>query len=379
MSLTLCDTSTICFPPAQAGRDTGTACTRTTLLRRYLWSAVVQALDDSGVPYCILGAPDEAPDPTESDLDFAVRPVDYRFVPQLLAGAASSAGGLLVQAIQHETTATYFAIARQEGEEVAFVNPDCTTDYRREGRFWLSAEELLGGRTRTAAGFFRPSPDVDFKYYFIKQVLKWTLTHAQWKKLTALYRSAGHPEHAFSLWPPGTRDEIVRALGQSKPAVFRNLLPRLSLELRRTPYREGMFGRAHSSFDELLRLGRRVLQPTGLFVRTENAGNNERALLAHHLSHAVAPAFRRTQIVHRYSAARTVRGLMYSTLVISTEETGAVYGGPRVRWRHELTPAENLQSAIATVVSHMSQRTMRRLRLQEAGERFVRPAEVRAS
>jgi len=380
MSLTLCDTPNTAhcelqLPEASSNWRSDTS----DRLRLGLWSAVVQALDESGLPYAILGAPHRPLDLTESDLDFVVRAADFNIVPQLLATAANSIGGYLIQAIRHETTAIYFAIARQEGEAVAFVNPDCTTDYRRRGRLWLSADELLSERARTPAGFFRPSPDVDFTYYLVKQVLKQVLTHAQWRKLTTLYRSTVRPHYALSLWPPETQDEIVRALGQSKAAVFRNLVPRLSAELRRTPYRQSLPDRTSHVAAELARIAERAIHPTGLFVRITNGGLEDRLWLAYQLAHALAPAFRRTWVPQRRSSVGVWRALIASTLVVAPEETGIAYGGIRVRWELAMTPAENLQRAIAAVISHLSRRTGLRLGLREPQGFAIEPdAEVRA-
>ena len=40
---------------------------------------------------------------------------------------------------------------------------------------------FVGGGV-ASGGHFRPAPDVEFKYYLIKQVLKRTLTETQWAK-----------------------------------------------------------------------------------------------------------------------------------------------------------------------------------------------------
>ena len=42
---------------------------------------------------------------------------------------------------QHETRACYFVIAKDDGSEIGYLDPDCATDYRTHGRLWLSAEK----------------------------------------------------------------------------------------------------------------------------------------------------------------------------------------------------------------------------------------------
>ena len=60
--------------------------------------------------------------------------------------AASAAGASLVQAIQHETTATYFILARADGGQLAYLDVDCYTDYRKDNRTWLLADEVIANR-----------------------------------------------------------------------------------------------------------------------------------------------------------------------------------------------------------------------------------------
>jgi len=336
-----------------------------------LCSAVVQALDDSGLPYCILGAPARLTDATMSDIDFVVRPADFHFLPALLASAAVAAGGRLVQALQHETTATYFAIAGREGDNLNFVHPDCTTDYRRRGRLWLLAEELLSDRIRASAGFWRPAPDVDFEYYLMKQVLKHTLTHIQWQKLNALYRESSHPERALSHWPWETRPEIERALQQPNPVVFRNLMPRLSAELHREPQREQLPARTAWLGAEITRIAQRITHPTGLFVRIAHGDGDDRGWLAERLCHTVAPAFRRAWVAGHLPPAAVLRALIASTLVISVQQSGPLYGGVQVRLEPRLKRSENLERATDLVISHLSRRTACRLRLDERAGHLV--------
>ena len=219
------------------------------LLGRELWSAVVRALNQSQLPYCILGATEGTAELADSDMDFAVRPCDYSSVPQLLASAAAGVGGAVGAGDRHETTATYFAIARQQDEVVAFLHPDCTTDYRRCHRLWITSDELLRERQRASGGYLRPAPDVEFKYYLTKQVLKQTLSSVQWKKLVALYEASPRPQDALSVWPSDTAAQIERvpSARRSRP-IQERLIPQLNNQLRATKFQERALARSSSSF-----------------------------------------------------------------------------------------------------------------------------------
>jgi hypothetical protein len=335
-------------------------------LRRELFWAVIQGLHESGIPYCVLGAAEDSTASGESDLDFVVKPSEYGAIPQLLADAASRTGGRLVQAIRHETTAIYFAITKLRSCATGFLNPDCISDYRREGRLWMRAEELLCDRSLGAGGFFRPAPDVDFKYYLIKQVLKQTLTDAQWSRLVTLYRSSADPERGLSLWPQPGRLEIESALLRNDPAAFRRLLSQLHWELESTHYKEGPVARAAVFFADGARVASRVQHPTGLFVGITDGRPVERIDLGLRLVKAMAPAFRHTWVDGEFSPAKMTCALIASTLVVSPSQgflVRAPCGSVTVHCSPSLSPSENLKCAITAVVSHLGERTVRRLKL----------------
>lgn len=336
-------------------------------MRGQLWSAFLAALNDSKLPYCVLGAPENPAHITDSDVDFAVRPSDYKNVPRLLASAAAAVGGQLIQAIEHETTATYFAIAVQQHGGVAFLHPDCSSDYRREGRLWMRAEDLLRERRRTSTGYFRPAPDVDFKYYLTKQVLKQSLSTRQWRKLITLYQAASHPREALSWWRVATAAQIEQSLLHNDQEACKTLLPHLRSELLKTPFRESPTARTSSFLLESARMAVRILRPTGLFVQVRDGSPRERKYLAWKLARTLAPAFRRAVIVNHSTPARVLRVLIESTLVVSTDEMlpfRTLYGGVSIHWQAKLMRSENLESAIDAVLSHLSKRTMRRRAIQ---------------
>lgn len=365
------DQSAVYGPPVTRPSRTGCDNVRHRNVRatlcRALWSAVVRTLNGSKLPYCVLGTAADAPGLTNSDVDFVVRPGDYPLVPHLLASAAASVGGQPVQAIDHETTATYFVLARQQGEIVAFLHPDCTTDYRRQRRLWMSSEELLRGRRRAPGGYFRPAPDVEFKYYLIKQVLKQTLSDAQWQKLVALYEASPLPHDALSLWRRSTAAQIEQAILNHDCDGFKELLARCKDELTNTSPQECTLARSEYFILDSARVVTRITQPTGLFVQISNGEPEERTALAGQLAKTVAPAFRRSSVVASRNPAKVLRALVESTLVVSPDEVipfRTLYGGVDIHWQSALTPGENFDHAVAAVLSHLSQRTARRLELQ---------------
>ncbi len=49
-------------------------------------------------------------------------------LPSLIASAAARCKSHLVQVIRHETTAAYYAVARQDHAAVAYLHPDSSSD-----------------------------------------------------------------------------------------------------------------------------------------------------------------------------------------------------------------------------------------------------------
>ena len=119
-------------------------------IRNELLSAFLAQLNSSDIRYCLLSGYDTCPEKVTSDVDFMVHPEDMYRVAPLLSQVAHVAGGALVQAIPHETWACHFVIAKDDGSPIGYFDPDCTGDYRKQGRLWLSAERCW--REKGSAG-----------------------------------------------------------------------------------------------------------------------------------------------------------------------------------------------------------------------------------
>ena len=151
-------------------------------------TAFLEQMNAEQIPYCLLNGFQGYPEVIASDVDFMVRSRDSKRVAPMLLEVARRCGALLVQAIRHETGAWYFVLAKQEGSAVAYLHPDCSTDYRRDGRLWLAADEVLKNRQRYKT-FFVPSIADEFLYYLSKKILKQRITEPELQRIGALYLS----------------------------------------------------------------------------------------------------------------------------------------------------------------------------------------------
>ncbi|HUI84627.1 MAG TPA: aminoglycoside phosphotransferase family protein [Candidatus Binatia bacterium] len=291
-------------------------------VRTELLSAVIAQLNAAGIPYCILSGDEGAP---QSDIDIMFRPQDLHRLPDLLGQAAGSAGALLVQSFQHETTACFLILARRQGGQVVHLDLDCYSHYRRNGRNWLLAGEVMEGR-RELRGRYIPSVGDEFTYYLLKKVLKQSINRHQLKRLQALL--AKEPAECrgriAKFWRPETAPRLERAILQQDIAWFQGQLPELLRELRKSSTAAGPGERLRETLRELGRLKRRFLFPTGMLVVLDGGDRAQRAELAEGLVCQLERMFRRTSkcsLPQTLAQALKLFGnRVRSTLVVASED-----------------------------------------------------------
>src|SRR5208282_4272794 len=260
----------------------------------------------------------------------------------LFTQAAQSAGARLIQAMQHETSACYFVMAKDDGREIGFFDPDSAGDYRRWGRLWLPAQKILARRRRCRELYVPAVPDA-FTYYLIKKVLKQDLADCQLRRLRHLYQrdSANCRAEILEFWSVATVREVERALAVSDLAWFRSAMPCLLAELTASPPVESLGGRAVQRLRDGLRMLGRVLHPTGMSVLVCGGNEKHQATIAQALLRQLAPAFRRVTEVELQPAGagsllpglrlakKALAARLRSTLVVSHIAEGTMFD-PRV-------------------------------------------------
>jgi thymidylate kinase len=313
---------------------------------RDIFEHLLQAFDEAEMPYCILSGYDDYPESIASDIDFMVMPGWIDRLPGLIAGVAKRSGGHLVQCLDHETTASYFVIARQEGAHVTYLHPDATADYRRRGKLWLRAHDLLPKRRRHAQGFWVPAPADAFTYYLIKKLDKGSLDDAQGVQLSRRFAEdrAGGAKMLRKLLPPLSAHLVEKAAASGDWAPVRAALPLLRKALRPPYGGEAWRDRLSQNAGEARRVVGRIVRPSGLSIAILGPDGSGKSSLAGRLVGELAPAFRQVSYQHlkprlrmppAAAQARTVldphakplRGRFMSTAKLLHFWTGYVTGG----------------------------------------------------
>ena len=329
----------VTVPPVPSSRLRLVSSHPTNTARAELLDAMIAQLNQAAVPYCILSGSENSPQTSMSDVDVMFLQQDLDRIPDLLAQAANSAGAQLVQAIQHETTACYFVLAKEDGKHIGHLDVDCYSDYRRDGRSWLAAANVIANRRRRG-DFYVPSIADEFVYYLIKKVLKQSIECHHLKRLQHLF--ARNPAECRTriakLWASETALLLERAIVEQRLPWFETNVEQPLHELRNSPVAERWSRRCAQAVLEVRRLVRRVAFPTGLSVLIVGGDGVLRSEIADGLVCELASAFRRTQ---RIWNAPTLAGCLVqalrlwitrirSTLVVRTrcEDTSA----PELSW-----------------------------------------------
>ena len=245
---------------------------------------------------CILHGWQGLPEHLLSDLDIVVAPED---LPKLEANLLNLPNVQLVNLLQHESTCYYFVLAFREGKQLQFLPLDAAVDYRRNGRVWFSADELLIGRRRWKE-FWVASPEVEFKYLLVKKVLKGAVPEHSAERLKELVEELGEraQELAMRLLGNQAGERAIRWVRTGDWEMFRRRIPELQKTLKRQKLRQDPLNSFRFWLPEIKRIWRRWRYPTGLFIVVLGPDGAGKSTLIGHLEADLLGAFRRTARFH---------------------------------------------------------------------------------
>jgi Phosphotransferase enzyme family len=264
-----------------------------SLIRSDLFSTLIAQFNQAELPYCILSGYEEYPDRIPSDVDFMVRPADMPRMSTLLAQVADRCGARLLQSIQHETSASYFVLAKDSGGHIGFLNPDCCGDYRTRGRLWLRAQAILAAR-RSFKNFYVPSVPDEFIYYLIKKISKQSMDGGQMLRLHRQHQRAPQDcrNWLHKFWSAHTASALEQALVDQDLSWFASNSALLLSELDASRPVERPLDRFTYKLRKVATSLRRTLQPTGMCVLLWDEDKTQAWSIATALQQSLEPAFR---------------------------------------------------------------------------------------
>jgi thymidylate kinase len=268
-------------------------------------SEVLQGLLDllnaSEVPYCVLHGYNDFPAGIASDVDCLVT---AEFLPtklaRLIARERRHLGASLVQWLQHEATAHYFVLATDPaGAPPRFLAFDVSGDYRARGRAFYSGSDILGQRQRYD-GFWVPLPAVEFGYSLVKRIGKSSLDESHARRLRELYAQdpSGCRREIARFWHAADSRLIVSAIDQGSWADLVRAVPMLRRHLLAPTTLAGLRNRAAYWAREGVRRAGRWRRPTGILLVLLGPDGAGKSTISVSLRERLAPAFRSTAAGH---------------------------------------------------------------------------------
>jgi len=267
---------------------------------RAMFEAMISVFEEAGMPYCILAGYDGYPDSIPSDVDFMMPAEWAPRLPALIAAAAARSGAHLVQHIAHETTASYFALARLDGDCIAWLHPDACSDFRRGGRLWLRAEPILARRRRHPRGFWIPAAGDAFAYYLVKKLDKGGIDSQQARQLAARYAEdpAGARAALRRLLPADDAEFVDAAASEASWTPVAGRLSSLNAGLRRHTHGESGGDRLRQLGADIRRAAVRILHPTGLCIAFLGPDGSGKSTVVAYAGGELARAFRAVERRH---------------------------------------------------------------------------------
>jgi thymidylate kinase len=253
-------------------------------------------LDEHQIRYCVLHSWEGLPDQLPGDLDLAVHPDERASLP-LVFQELHNKGYQLVQCLNYFAQAYYLVFAWFAGDTPKLAAVDLIFEHRRSGLISLSGEELIANRERFGE-FWVASPATEFVYLLAKKAWKGSVPPGQARRLKLLVEKLGRAQAeklAGKVFMGKLKAEVVEACASGS---IEKLLGTLGAQLWWTSFRRHPLGLARFLFAEALRVMRRCLQPTGLFLVVLGPDGVGKSTLVSQLTQSCRRCFRRQRIFH---------------------------------------------------------------------------------
>jgi thymidylate kinase len=270
--------------------------------KEYLFLRLMSFLDNDSIEYVVVSDSSQYPAKIDSDIDIVIKNSHLKDIPEKMNNFCKENDISLIQNICHEQTARFFVFNWfDEHGNPCFMHPDICSDYFRNGKMFLSSEEMLSGRIfalddeNNSKGFYIPSPSKAFIYYLIKKIDKQQLNERQQNFLSMEFKKDpnGAIEQINRFWKGIDAVNLICALREND---WREIIISIA------SLKKGLHGNIKSSVKskclDYIRIAERIFHPTGLFVAFLGPDGAGKSTVIKRIKHDLAPAFRRTKQYH---------------------------------------------------------------------------------
>ena len=248
------------------------------------------------ISYCVLHGWEDLSNRIVSDIDIVVSPKNLATLIKILQNRSETR---IVNILQHESTCYYIVLHLNGDNKNTFLPIDAATDYRRDGRIWFSAEELLKGRKKWN-DIWVASPEVEFKYLLVKKILKGSVPKETAKRLKELVDDLGDQANkiAMELLGESLGKQAIDWIKKGKWEDFHNQIQKLKRALKRQKLKKDPFNPIRYWIGEIPRIIQRIRYPTGLFIAVLGPDGAGKSTLIKNLERELKGAFRQSAVFH---------------------------------------------------------------------------------
>lgn len=271
--------------------------------RSQLALALFGFFEERRIPYCVMGDSRGFPTSIQSDIDIVIAPSALPLIAKLMLIFCSQHQLRFVQCLRHEYGAYYFVFSWiDENGMPDYLVPDICGDYFRNGKLFLSADELLAERTPAldpqgnARGFFVAAPAREFSYYLLKRIDKQEIDRTHGDHLTAQWRldREGAWNQLRRFWNAEDDASMLAHVAETGQwDQLRQSLPRLRDEMQKH-----LKSSPKAVLREFYRRLHRVAQPTGLTAAFLGPDGSGKSTVIERVAARLRPAFRRVETIH---------------------------------------------------------------------------------
>jgi thymidylate kinase len=254
-------------------------------------------LDANGVCYCVLHSWEGLPDRVLStDLDVAIAPKDADRL-FLVIGALRRKGYQPVQCVNYSLDAYAFTFLWTNGTHMNSAVLDISFKHCNRGRITLSGDDLVHGRRRHGI-FWVAGPNSEFAYLLSKKGDKGSLSVYQAQRLNELVTTLGCEEAetiASKLFGRRWGRKVVQSCADGS---VHHLLNRLGRQLWLTTLKDNPIKLIWYFINQGIRLSRRWLHPTGVFVVLLGPDGAGKTTVGEYLTKCFSSVFHRQHVAH---------------------------------------------------------------------------------
>lgn len=257
-------------------------------------------LEDRGVAYVVMGDTTLLPERQANDIDIVLSRHDFCNIGAIVRDFAEKTGAICVQHLPHREGQYY--VLRKPGNlpDSNYLILDFCADFVRHGRRHLDASWLLEHRIRAGdapgRSFYVAAHEREFAYYIQKKIDKGSVSPDALKHLASTFHK--NPDGCRTIlkryWAHDSARLIETSILTNDAAAIHCYESRLRRELRRKfpPFR------LRHRLEEVKRLARRMLRPTGLVIGILGPDGSGKSTLLPLLRERIEPAFRRANTFH---------------------------------------------------------------------------------